>query len=462
MAGLSAVLASQQASATARDTPAGRPGQASANAAVFSVVVQSGGTTLKPSTFGRASAAYVETQTQASSATVDLGGVGYLLTAIPICGEVLLPSSRQPQPLTASSSDGASSQTTPGNVGGLGTQSVSVSPSPELAAATTAPISQSLLGGLVQIDGTATSTVRFTDGAEQQADSSVTADLSLVGGLVRIEGMQWSASQHVGASSSSSATFSFGTVTIANLGTPVTLPTGASAATLVSTINAVVGPAGLQLTLPADSSDPSTGSTVIGPLLVHFAGSSLDSSFVTPAAQQLAQLEALISGQSANGTDCTDFKNLIGNVANPGETVGNVAVGIMQGAGSLDLGLGGANASTQPATDFANPFAAGGPTSSGGQPDRAPGQALPAGASSSPTLDQAAPTAAVSSAPTAATGTETGFLRCVTTSPAGRPGCWNGLGAAAGGLTAAMAAGLLFADVSFSRRTRRRRARSTT
>ena len=459
--GLAVVHTSQQAGA---DSAAGviRPGQASADASVFSVVVQSGGTTLKPSAVGRASAAYVEAQTQASSATVDLGGVGYLLTAIPICGQVLLPDSRQPQPLAASSADGASSRTTGGNVGGAGTQSVSVSPAPEYATATTKPFTQSLLGGLLQIGGTATSTVRYVDQSEQQADSSVTANLSLAHGVVVMDGMHWEASQHAGRTTTQSASFTFGTVTVANLGMPMTLPSGTPAGAVVSAINAAVGPFGMHVTLPANASDPTSGTTAIGPLQVHFAGSSLDNKFLTPAANQLAELEALYSGQTANGTDCSDFKNLLGNLANPGDTVANVVVGIMEGAGGVDLGLGGASASTQPATDYANPLAGGGSTGASGLVIT-PSQTVPTAAPSVTDVGAAPATAPVSTSdspsPAAITATRTsaGFLRCVTTSPAGRPGCWSGLGAAAGGVTTAAAAALLAADIAFSRRTRRRR-----
>lgn len=458
MAGLVLVFASQQAGAVEPDAPDARPGAASANGSVFSIAVQSGGTAVKPSTAGRASAAYVETQTQATSATVDLGGVGYLLTAIPICGQVLLPSSRQPQPLTASSADGADEKTTSGNLGGVGTQSVRVSPSPQFATAITKPISQSLLGGLVQIDGTATSTVRY-DGQQQRADSSVSANLGLAGGLVRIEGMKWVASQHTGRGATEAATFSFGTVIIGRAA-PITLPSGAPADAVVGAINTAVSPFGLRLSLPVDASDAATATTAIGPLQIHVAGSKLDSALVTPAAEQLAQLEAIVSGHTTNGTDCSDYKNLFGNLANPGVTFANIGVGILQGAGSLDLGLGGAVVSTQPATDFANPFARSGSASGNVAGTTASRDGLPGGDAA---LDGVAAPLPAAGAPTVAAGdataTSAGALRCITRSPAGRPGCWSGLGPAVGALTTAGAAAMLAADLVFSRRAHRRRRR---
>lgn len=467
------------------DQTTAQPGQASAQSSLFSVGVQSGGTPLLPSAVGAASASYVDTETQASAATLDLGGLGFLLSAIPVCGVTLLPTSRQPQPLTADSAGGSSSRTTAGNVG-TGTESVSVTASPESATATTKPITQSLLGGVVDVSGTATSTVRYDPAGGQQSESSTTENLSLGGGLVQIDGMRWTAIRRSGSTPTKSATFSFGQVLINSMGVPVALPTGASASAVVAAINAVVGPLGLRLTLPSSQTDDAAGLTSIGPLQVHFAGSSVERQLITPAAQQIAAFQQVISGQSSNGTDCSQLKTLIGNLSNPAETVDNIVLGIAEGAGGVDLNLGGASTSTQAATAYANPFAGDTP-GSGGNPLAESGsgsQALTAdaqGLASSGGGDTLLPTESASSATGEGGGTAPSTasvsgpslgpdapvsgsgravsVRCVTTSPAGGPGCSSGLGELVGAATLGTAAAFITADAAYSRRARRRRPR---
>ena len=56
--------------------------------------------------FGRTSAAYNQTESQASSATLDLGGLGTLLVSTPICGTQLFTTKDLPHPLTANSENG--------------------------------------------------------------------------------------------------------------------------------------------------------------------------------------------------------------------------------------------------------------------------------------------------------------------------------------------------------------------
>lgn len=483
VAGAVLLTVSQATAPAAFAAPAAQPGQASAQSSLFSVAVRSGGTPLLPSTVGSASASYVDTETQASSATLDLGGLGFLLSAIPVCGITLLPTSRQPQPLSADSATGSASETTPGNVGGAGTESVSVARSPESATATTKPVSLSLLGGVLDLSGKATSTVRYGPGGAQQSDSAVTENLSLGSGLVQIDGMHWSATRRSGSSPTDSATFSFGQVLINKMGLPLALPSGASAAAVVSAINAVVAPIGLHLTLPSSQTDKATGVTAIGPLQVHFAGSALDSGLVTPAAQQISALQQVISGQSANGSDCSQLKNLIGNLSNPAETVDNIVLGIAQGAGGVDLNFGGASASTQAAIAYANPFADNGSvsadnplgnvtglaqTTTGQTPGLAGGEGaapLAAGSASSLAGATTARPPSTASPPGSSPGSTSAVpgsarevsARCVSTSPAGGPACSSGLGETVGAATLGAAAVFSSADVAYSRRARRRR-----
>ena len=494
LAGTVSLAAAQVTGAPASADQQNQPGQASAQSSVFSIAVRSGGAPLLPTSVGAAGASYVETEAQASSASVALGGVGFLLSAIPLCGQPLLPASSQPHPLTADSAAGPASETTAGNFAGAGTESVSVNPSPESATATTKPVTQSLLGGMVDVSGTATSTVRYGSDGTQQSGSSVTENVSLAGGLVEMDGMHWSAGRRSGGSNSQSATFSFGEVHIGGGILPLDLPAGTPTSSVIDAINTVIGPAGLRLTLPSEASDQSTGTTAIGPLQVHFSGSGIDRQLVGPIAQQVAALQQVLSGQTTNGSDCSKVRTLLGNLADPIETVDTVAFGIAEGAGGIDLDLGGASASTQAAVVFANPFADNGSSlgigssAQPGGPSDAPTGAVPPGSSggggapvagsslSAGTTapgSQASPAIASSATGSTAAGTAVPLsagaappgsapkvsVRCVTTSPAGGPSCSNGSGEIAGAVTVAAAVAFIGAEIAYSRQTRRRRRR---
>lgn len=457
--------------AAAKALPAVAPanvaaGTAFADATVLGVVPQTAGLSLTTAA-GQANSAYNQTEAQADSSTLNLGGLGVLLANSPFCGHIAYPESSQPQPLTADTGTGASSQTTKGNVPGAGTESVTVSSDPEFASATTRPVTQSL-PGVIDITGTATSAVRYVAGQEQEADSSVTEDVSLINGLIRITGMSWSASQHSGRVAFSHATFDFGTVSISTFGIPVRLPGTASASTVVDALNAVLGVFGFTIVLPIESRNPATHADSIGPLQLHFSGSPLDNKLTAPTASAVVALENLLAKNSSNGSNCADIKNLIGNISNPANAVINVELGAMEGSGAIDLDLGGASAGTQPAPNFVNPFGSGFPPpaptplppagvtpatgQSGGAVSSVPAAAANPITSAIPT-PAAATTPATRSAPEAAVPAA---VRCVTTSQAGG-NCWRGLGELAAGVAIALGAALLVADVRQSRRARPRR-----
>lgn len=474
--------------AIAAPGPVTQPGQASADSNVIDIVAQTGGAPFTVN-FGEASSAYNQSETQAKSATLDLGGLGYILANLPVCGQPALPQKDQPQPLTFdSASDPGGTKSSPGNVAGLGTESVSASNAPESATATTKPVAVSL-GQLVQVAAVSTSRVQYLAQGEQKAAGSVSENLSLVGGLVQIDGLTWTASTTSGSSNTSSARFSLGRVTIGVPGASYELPSADSAASAVSAINKVVGVFGVSLVLPTQTENPSAGEVAIGPLDIHFAGSASDRLVVDPLANLVAAVEAAIKGVSSNGSDCSQVTNLIGSLGGVGDTVFNLVLGIADGGGSLDVGLGGASASTQPAPAYADPFAGGGgpfasgstsgsqaQATSGSQPqatmpdssvlpgatDQTPAAATPP----SPTTAGSSSVAAGSPAGSGEAGGSGGagassavLVRCVTASPAGGPGCWKGLGTLAGAATVVAAGGVMAADVAYSRRRFRRHRR---
>lgn len=470
--GATALALPQVITPAARATVPVQPWEAAANAAVLGVAPSTGGIYLT-STLGEAHAAYDQTESQATSAFVDLGGLGYVLSSLSFCGQSY-PLSKQPQLLTADSGNGASSKTAQAQLypgvttpTGTGAENVSVSPNPEQAEARTYSLAESV-PGLVDIEGVSQSDVRYVEGQSQEADATVTEDLSLLGGKVTVEGLKWNANQKRGMSAAdSAAAFSYGSVNISGLGSlPVTIPGSVPFDTAIKVVNDALATVGIALTPPSQSTDPGTGSISISPLHLHFSGSALDDDIVSPSVGPLTQLVNLVNGQVTHGGNCTNLKDLLGELSSGPETVLDLLVSGFSGSGGVDLYLGGASAETIAAPDYTNPFDA---TDSFSQSPLPP-TALPGiSATSNPDLgsQSAGPPAlpAGNQVPVKATPpgralvTPAAMVKCVTTNPTGGAGCWRGVATWAGAAAVALAGGLLAADVVYGRRKPRPRRR---
>ncbi|MBV9413255.1 MAG: hypothetical protein JO148_16810 [Acidimicrobiia bacterium] len=464
-AGVSQLAAPAARASSSSSSPG--PWEASANAAVIGVAPSTGGISLT-TYLGQATTAYVQSESQASSAFLNLGGLGYVLGASPVCPGLLppYPVSKQPQALAADSANGSSNKTSqaqlyPGSntPPGVGTEHVEVTTDPVYAFAKTYPFSQTV-PGVLDVSGWATSTVRYVADAGQQADSSVVENISLLGGKIVLEGLKWSASQHAGSTTQSKGTFSYGSITISGVpGVPITIPGNVPIDTALKTVNAVLAVVGMTVNAPKESIDPGTGGVSIGALQLHFSGSATDNLLVGPAFGPLTDLINLFNGQTGTGLDCTQIKNFLGQVARPTETVLQVLLGGVAGSGAVDVYLGGATADTIAAPSFGDPFAFSPPGAASAQPPAA-ATANPAG--SAPASLPSVLGASASAAPAAAPGVPAqpvalaGSTKCVTTSPAGSGGCWRGLGTWAGGAAVVLGGLLLYADMRKSRRIRPR------
>jgi hypothetical protein len=456
---------SQVVAPTARAASSSGPWEASANAAVVGVAPSTSGISLT-TYLGQASTAYVQSESQATSAFLNLGGLGYVIGASPVCPDVLppYPVSKQPQALVADSANGSSNKTSqaelyPGSFtpSGVGTEHVEVSGNPVYGFAKTYPFAQQV-PGVLEVSGWATSTVKYLADTGQQADSSVVENISLLGGKVVLEGLKWTASQHAGASTKSKGTFSYGSVTIAGApGVPVTIPGSVPIATALKPVNTLLAVFGLTISPPIESTDPGTGAISMGALQLHFTGSATDNMLVGPTFGPLTQLINLFNGQTSTGPDCTQIKNLLGQLSHPAETVLQVLLGGVAGSGAVDLYFGGARANTIAAPSFGDPFAFSAPGPAAIQPPAATtgnpvggGPASIAGVLGSSVA--AAPGANPAGQPQAAV--LAGSTKCETTSPAGSSGCWSGLGTWAGGVAVVLGGLLLYADMRKSRRIR--------
>ena len=430
------------------------PGIATAGGALLGVIPGVSGLTLT-TTYGEARAAYEETQSEATSATVDLGGLGYFLANEPTCGNTL-PEKDQPQPLSANSGSGNATSTS--GAGSAAAEEVTVSQKPEQARAVTSMVSEGL-NGILAVTGQSVASVHYLTGTEQEADATVTENVELLGGMVEMEGMSWTASWHAGATKADFGNFNLGQVTVNH----VPLSPGVPTAAAVAAINNVIGPFGFTVTQPATSADPS--SVTVAPLVLRFSGSAVERTLIHPAVAAVTDLEATLNSYAQAGQDCTKLPQLIYSVSNNLNSVVNLSLAIAQGAGSLNFDLGGVNAGVANLPAFVDPFGGGNPLASG------PASSLPAAVTGSAPVTAAsvaAPSATAGALPSigsargpvAPTGAAalpaTELLSCRTTSPAGSPRCWRGVATVAAGVLLAGGSGLFAADVVYGRRRRRR------
>ena len=471
--GAGALVVTQLVEPPAQAADSIQPWEAAANSAVIGVAPSTGGIYLT-STLGEAHAAYDQTESQATSAAVDLGGLGYVLASTSLCGQSYS-LNKQPQPLTADSNDGASNKTTQAQLypglsapPGTGTEHVAVSPDPEDAEARTSPLAQSV-PGIVDVEGVSRSDVHYVAGQAQRADASVTENVSLLGGKVTIEGLKWSASQQRATSTpDNTATFSYVSININGLGSlPVSIPGSVPFDSAVKTVNDVLGVVGISISPPSQLIDPGTGGISMTPLQVHFSGSALDNDLASPAVGPLTQVVNLVNGQVTYGGNCANLKDLLGALTSGPETVLNLLVSGFSGAGGVDLYLGGASAETIAAPAYANPFDVTGSFAAGPLPPSAlPGISGAAnrdtgssGTTGPPPIATGEVNSQTAAAPVRSAVSPARLVKCVTTNPSGGGGCWQGLATWAAAAVVVLGGGLLAADLAYARRRPRPRRR---
>jgi hypothetical protein len=222
----------------------------------------------------------------------------------------------------------------------------------------------------------------------------------------------------------------------------------------------------LTLILPSVSTDATTGTVTVTPFQITVGKSALSDAAISPLISQVSKLEAAVNGQTVTGNDCADIKELAANLANPAETVGNVALGVFSNGGGFDLDLGGVQADTLAPTDFVDPFGsgAGADTSAGALPpdtfgssgsfaNGVPPGSLPPSAAGAPAGGSTTTTAPTRAA---APGALSSAVHCQSTSPGGKPGCWGGDAAVVGGVALAAGGILFLADITKGRRSRRK------
>jgi hypothetical protein len=248
-------------------------------------------------------------------------------------------------------------------------------------------------------------------------------------------------------------------VTVAGVTTQIVSP--AQLVPAIAVVNKVLAGAGLNVTLPAESTDPVTGTVAISPLQLQVTGTAITNTVIGALNPTETKLELEI-GKLLAADNNASVGALVGYVGDA-ELVAGIVEGIMAGGGVIDLDLGGASADTEAAPDYVNPIGASPSQDTLGQ-SLAPlgtGSGLNSGSfdvgvagsppSSIPASGGAIRTAEPANGSVAAAAPAT-LARCITSSPSGHPGCWSGA-ATVGAASLLVVGGALFAaDIVHSRR----------
>jgi hypothetical protein len=423
------------------------PGSAIASSSVLTTGPQFGGYNLSV-TAGSSAASLQGDDANASSQDVNLGTLGTALTGPNSCtGAAGTNPFSVLDALTADSGGGATSKT--GGQPAGGTENVSVNPSPESATAETTPVSIGI-PGLLDLIGQATATVAYNAGQGQGADAKTILSLNLGNGLVTIDGLTWTASQHLGATPVNTASFTAASIDIGSTKLPTA--TQAELETAISAVNKVLALLGLTITLPTISTDSETGAITVSGLDLKLQATATTTALLEPLLAQEPKIEELLDGSVASNCELATY-------AGDAELVGDVILSALAGAGQTNLILGGAGAETgaAPATfQFGTSGSSNLGSSSigsGAFPTvGSSGISSALGAVATPgTTATTIPSGSTSATPASVPA---GLVRCVTTSPSGRPGCWRNAGGIVAGILLAGGAALFAVDFVQGRRRR--------
>lgn len=248
------------------------------------------------------------------------------------------------------------------------------------------------LPGLVRIEGGRShATTEVVGGKVRRAEAEVTVgSVSLLGGLVELEGLRWDAAQETGATTKAVGTFSLGTLKVA--GAPVATDLH-DLDPVLAQVNAALAATGLVVEGPLVTLTPD-GSVNVSALRLGIIKSPIGASTLAPVIAGVRPLLVPLLDALTAQDDTLGLAAL----------VGDLGLGVADGSGGIEIGIGGAIARTA-ASSYSPPLAAG----SGPVAPAAPSG--PGGFSPSAPLPAAA---APGSSPIGATtpASATGPLRC--------------------------------------------------
>jgi hypothetical protein len=427
------------------------PGGATGIAQALQIVPRDGGLSATV-TVGQSIADYRDTLAQASSQALDLGLIGSTLAIQCNAAPPILKAGQLPKPITAESDTGASSsgKDTAGPDGdtaaaATGQETVSASPAPNENAAASFDGEKLALPGIVTLAGLSSqSSARLIP--DKARIATATADigsLNLLGGKISLGGLHWAISLRTGSHPSVSRSFTLTSASLAGVALPTT---EFALASTLATVNKVLATTGLHISLPVPTEQ--NGVLGISPLSIGIDNSHLGSEIINPILNLVHSITDPAMG------DLTKALCQIGSVY----SLVNLFLTGLNGAGAVDVELGGATA-TSDDTTYADPFGSGALPGGSTLPTTgttAPGGGALGGASGAtpPPLPGASTLPDTGQTPQVA-GTRDLSASCSTTSPAGRPNCSRGAGLAVGLIALATLGGVAGADFLISRRRRK-------
>jgi hypothetical protein len=423
------------------------PGSAVASASLLTVGPSYEGLAVTV-TAAESIASYQSGESQATSSLIDAASLSSLASSVPSL------------PITegeyADSASGAATKT--GGVPLLGTESAQVNPSPESAASDTTLVDLNL-PGLLSVEGRSGADVDYQAGAQQSASASSSLTVNLAGGKVVLDGLSWQSTQQTGGSAGGSSTFSIASVEVDGHALPVA--TAAELEETVTAVNRALAAYSLEIVLPQESTDPSSGTVAMGGLDVRLSRSALTNSLLGPLLSPLGTVEGEINKALAAGG--SGLASVAGEVGT-GELLAGLVMGILAGAGQVNLVLGGSSADTElaptPISLLGNfglgSDAIGGSSGVGTSIPPLSNASLPVSSAASPgATAPAGGTPPSASAPASAPQAQlTAVVHCTSTSPSGHSGCWQGAATWAASALLVVGIGLFAADAYVGRRRR--------
>jgi hypothetical protein len=425
------------------DTATFYPGTSTATASALALVPSTAGLGYTI-TLSTSDAEYEQSLAKALSQTLNLGVIGTTLTSASCNKPPAFAASNFPQPVSLESNAPPPSKTQTvagtfnGSGAGAGVEQASVTPAPSASATT--------LGGafnaasaidLSGLDSAAQAQV-VSSQTRSVSSSADVGQISLLGGLVVLKGLHWEASQQSGAATTSAASFSLGTATVAGVTMPASSPTQLAAAIVAA--NTALAPTGFhidqpQVTQTADAHDGNGATTKVSGLLLGIDNSALGAAVVGGQLTGAQPLKTAID-DAFIAADCQ-----LSNALLP---IGDIALGVPAGGGGLDISLGGAavNINSDPPINAFGTFGLAGnssPTDTGGSsPSFTPGDAgtsfipgtsgTPSTPGSSSTPASTGPSGAQSLGPTTKTSACASLSSAGGSCSGGGAAVWIGLG----------------------------------
>jgi hypothetical protein len=280
-----------------------------------------------------------------------------LLTSPMGCGKSPLPPAELPKRTVADSHAGAASASRDeagGGPVGAGREEASARPGAKGEAAYTSAalgLDPLFSAGEAKSSGTA----ELVDGKERRASAAVRfGNVDLAGGLVSLRGLRWAAEQRTGpggAVAGSGATFGVDTIVVAGVPLPTDTPLQLAAA--FGAVNRTIAPFGLRLEPPQVTKSAGDREIRVTPLKLVVGDGTVARPVLGPlmsGAQPTREALLAAMQQFGTGKDCN-----LGQAGGLTFTFLDVVAAAMEGAGGVDLELGGVLATTE-GIDYGDPF----------------------------------------------------------------------------------------------------------